>query len=483
MKKIFLFLLFGSWLMHSFAQNNIQQLQYWIDDNFANAVIIQDCTQQFNITLPTTNLSVGKHLFHYRVKQSNHLWSVVNSQSFVTQSNAVAYEYWFDEAYAQRFYSTFPTSEKWQEIIDSISTNALQVGKHVLHYRIKDAKGLWSSALTSNWIKKGLLDKIEYWFDNDFANRTTEILPIPLAFYSMNDLLSNLNVSGTHHSIHMRTHQQNGTWSVVTSQNFKSQNQLVAYEYWFNDDYANKMVQAIVAEQQYVLEPLIDVTSSALGSNIVHIRFKDNNNWSSTTSANFCHNDGDSSLRLTVFLQGYYDGNGSMKPVLQLQGVGNDPLLVDSIDVTLYNTIAPFTAVASVKAPLKTNGIAACNFPSSIIGNFYIGVKHRNSIETWSAVPVYRGICPTVYNFSNAAQKAFGSNMVEVDANRWALYSGDINQDDNIDLGDVALLENSILNFDFGYQSTDISGDGNVDLSDNPIVESNVNQFVFSIKP
>jgi hypothetical protein len=73
--------------------------------------------------------------------------------------------------------------------------------------------------------------------------------------------------------------------------------------------------------------------------------------------------------------------------------------------------------------------------------------------------------------------------MVEVDPGVWAFYSGEINQDENIDLLDVALMEDDINNFQFGYFATDINGDGNVDLLDLPKPELNVNNFIFSAHP
>ena len=73
--------------------------------------------------------------------------------------------------------------------------------------------------------------------------------------------------------------------------------------------------------------------------------------------------------------------------------------------------------------------------------------------------------------------------MKEVSAGVWAMFSGDINQDENVDLLDLSILDSSISNFDFGYVSTDINGDSNVDLLDNPIIEENINQFIFSVHP
>ena len=43
----------------------------------------------------------------------------------------------------------------------------------------------------------------------------------------------------------------------------------------------------------------------------------------------------------------------------------------------------------SVKALLQPNGITSAAFPLAAFGgNFYVSVRHRNSIKTWSKLPV-----------------------------------------------------------------------------------------------
>ena len=73
--------------------------------------------------------------------------------------------------------------------------------------------------------------------------------------------------------------------------------------------------------------------------------------------------------------------------------------------------------------------------------------------------------------------------MKQVDLNHWAIYSGDLNNDENVDLLDGNLLENDISIFNFGYVLTDINGDGNVDLLDTPTLETNISNFIFSNHP
>ncbi|HNF71894.1 MAG TPA: hypothetical protein PLP34_05745, partial [Chitinophagaceae bacterium] len=83
-------------------------------------------------------------------------------------------------------------------------------------------------------------------------------------------------------------------------------------------------------------------------------------------------------LNLKLYLQGYYIGSGFMTPVLQNQGVSSNPLLVDSINVELRNTTAPYAMVSNAKTILNTNGTATCTF-GPVNGNYYVVVKHRNT--------------------------------------------------------------------------------------------------------
>lgn len=187
-------------------------------------------------------------------------------------------------------------------------------------------------------------------------------------------------------------------------------------------------------------------------------------------------------LNLKLYLQGYYNGSGLMKPVLYNQSVsGITTSMSDSIVVELHNSTSPYALIASKKIILNTNGTATTTFANA--GNFYIVIKHRNSLQTWSAVPVTIGTTAITYNFSNAISKAFGSNQVNMGAGVFAFYSGDINGDENIDISDLNILENDINNFTYGYLSTDLNGDGNVDVLDDTNLSTNLNNFISTLRP
>ena len=190
---------------------------------------------------------------------------------------------------------------------------------------------------------------------------------------------------------------------------------------------------------------------------------------------------GGSVVNLTMFIQGYYAGNNTMTPVLANQAQGTSTTNVDTVLVQLINPTS-LQVVASAQGVLQTNGTAACTFSTAQSGSFFIAVKHRNAIETWSLEPVLIGASSS-YNFTTSANKAYGDNMIEMEPGVWAFYSGDINQDGFIESADFPPLYNSNDEFEEGYLITDLNGDGFVESADFPILVNNADNFVESIHP
>lgn len=188
-------------------------------------------------------------------------------------------------------------------------------------------------------------------------------------------------------------------------------------------------------------------------------------------------------LNIKLFLQGFYLGSSAMTPVLYNAGLSGNTLIADSIEVELHHITAPYAMITSFKTALYTNGSVNVNC-GALSGMYYLVIKHRNAIATWSASAISLSNSVAMnYDFSDAANKAYGSNLIDMGSGVWAIYSGDLNQDENIDLLDEPILQTEINNFTSGYHFTDINGDGNVDLLDNPILEANINNFIFSNHP
>jgi Zinc carboxypeptidase/Ig-like domain CHU_C associated len=183
-----------------------------------------------------------------------------------------------------------------------------------------------------------------------------------------------------------------------------------------------------------------------------------------------------------LFIEGYYANGGVMSSVMNNRGVSSNLNQVDEITVELIHPTT-FAVIATTVASLETNGTAVCSFSTAPSGSFYLVIKSNNAIETWSSNPVTVGTTPLDYDFSNSSNKAFGANMKEIEPGVWAFFSGDINQDGNIDNSDYTIWETDSNNFEFGDIVTDLNGDGNVDNADYTLWEANANNFIYKITP
>jgi hypothetical protein len=161
-------------------------------------------------------------------------------------------------------------------------------------------------------------------------------------------------------------------------------------------------------------------------------------------------------------------------------------MIPDTVRVYLMSATVPFQVKDSAIGVLNSNGQVSLNFVNANAGMYYVVVKHRNSIETWSAnaVGFVRGGHTTVTLF-NAQNAVFGSNQIQVDNSpvRFAMLSGDVNKDGLIDLSDISIIHNDASNFISGYVRSDVTGDNNVDLTDMMMTYNNANNFVAVVKP
>ncbi|NHM07459.1 secretion protein [Flavobacterium sp. CYK-4] len=187
-------------------------------------------------------------------------------------------------------------------------------------------------------------------------------------------------------------------------------------------------------------------------------------------------------LNLKLFIADYYDNSiDEMKAVKSNQGVGSSATDVDDITVELRNA-STFATDFTTTAVLQTNGTAVVTFPA-LSGSYYIAVKHRSAIQTWSGSAITFSTSSVSYDFTNQANKAFGSNMTQLESGVWGFYNGDINQDEVIDNSDSDTFFVDIENSNFGYLNTDLNGDGVVDNSDLDNFYINIENSVYSNHP
>jgi hypothetical protein len=179
-------------------------------------------------------------------------------------------------------------------------------------------------------------------------------------------------------------------------------------------------------------------------------------------------------LNLTMFIEGFYNA-------------GSDSQVSDTITVELRNSTSPFAVADQSTAVVSANGTVQLRFAMPSNGNYYIAVKHSNSIETWSAERncTCHRLRLLIMILHRSSSQAFGSNMIQVDSSpvRFAIYSGDVNQDGTVDATDVSTIDNDASNFVSGYVVTDLTGDDFVDGTDFAIADNNAANFVSAITP
>jgi subtilisin family serine protease len=173
---------------------------------------------------------------------------------------------------------------------------------------------------------------------------------------------------------------------------------------------------------------------------------------SSQTTLNFA---------LTALLSGNFNGTSMVAKIVRVE---------------LHNSTTPYALVDSQTVLLNSSGIGNPVFTKALNGTpYYIVLKFNNGLETWSATTQTFSGSTLSYDFTTAATKAYGSNMVLV-GTKWCIISGDANQDGSVDALDRSACWND-RNLS-GVYVTDLNGDGVVDALDRSIAWNNRNLSV-----
>jgi hypothetical protein len=219
-----------------------------------------------------------------------------------------------------------------------------------------------------------------------------------------------------------------------------------------------------------------DGKTAMLGGN------NDDNNIGAAWVFNGAANSVQAQLYLTAFFEGLYLGSSNMTAA-PFNADGLTPnTIADTLTIVLHDK-NNFDSVFAVTSTIDTSGLASFNLPGIYTGNaYYIAIKHRNSLETWTADTVVIATT-TSYNFSDNALKAYGSNLVNLGSGVFGIYSGDINQDGSIDFIDYPDLDIGSINGDLGYLVTDLNGDASVDFLDYPMIDLNSLNGIVLMRP
>jgi len=203
-------------------------------------------------------------------------------------------------------------------------------------------------------------------------------------------------------------------------------------------------------------------------------------------------------LNLKLLTEGLYNsGSGKLNKTQDADIDGNTwdkftGLTADQVTIELAEATSPFNIIHTVSGiNVNTDGSCRIPLPGTLSANYYVVVKHRNSVETWSKMggESFSGNI-TSYDLTSAAAQSFGDNLKAVSGGMFALYSGEVSsstsgvQDGYIDFFDLNDIHNLNLGSAYGYQSSDITGDGFVDFFDlNMVYNNNLNSIGMNTPP
>lgn len=401
-------------------QNTMRRAEYFYDTDPGPGNGIA-----FNLPYPTDSvtyteyfeaggLTSGKHMLFIRVKDANNRWSLAEGREINIKKHLRLAEYFFDTdpGFGLGHSLSFLASGDSIEEVVSISAAGLSAGKHMMYIRSLDTDRKWSLTEARTVEIKNTITAAEYFYDTDPGTGNGTPLTISGLQDSLtwNPQISAAGLSSGTHYLYIRSKNANGSWSLSEGRPVTIQNTLNALEYFVDKDPGQgNGVQVEIPPLTDSLELQLSLPAYSLpaGKHILYFRSCDSNGkWSLSEPRPF---ETKSSPRAAIklFLQGFYSGNETMVAVVDPY---NQPNLCDTITVELHDAKSPFQVRHSTKAILSTQGISGLDIPEVLFGkSFYIVVKHRNSLETWSKTPVRLDQDVVTYNFSGTGPVQTGN--------------------------------------------------------------------------
>jgi hypothetical protein len=215
-----------------------------------------------------------------------------------------SYNLWFDDKFNNKL--NFDISPRNTLTVQaSIPTDGLAVGLHSINFRFNDQYDQSSPITTDLFVKTPTVTEgetigivgYEYWFDNGFNNRLGSGFDATTTF-NFNEALDVAGLSYGLHSFSMRFIDNANNWSPTTTDLFVKERlsasatpQIIKFQYWFDDDFQNKVSQNITPTELYTLISNMPTTGLLNGVHTISFRFSDNvPAWSPITKDTFTKN-------------------------------------------------------------------------------------------------------------------------------------------------------------------------------------------------
>lgn len=247
-KKIGLSLLALLCCILSTAQTAVTKGEYWFDQQFDSRQTVTLTAGVWNQQIDVSSLEAGIHTLAIRVGTDDNRWGSVFTKYFIVPqydgatggSSLAGYEYWIDLEFDQRVSGTFEEGG----IIDcNLELPALTSGLHAISFRAIDSYGQASPVVSKYFIVpqvesvgENAVTAYRYWIDGENVKEgTMDAGGIANIEIDVERLSKGL------HRIDYQVKDKLGQYSPLYSSFFmigldaSETNQIVAYEYWFND--------------------------------------------------------------------------------------------------------------------------------------------------------------------------------------------------------------------------------------------------------
>ncbi len=276
----------------------ITGVEYWLNDLYSERKFQDTESDASSVILRTIDLegyTPGFYMFNLRAQDSRGFWSIAHSfPVFKTETAGgkfaiTSIEYWLNDDYSNKQIQAVNASEPIA-MLTGIDMKNIATGFHLLNYRAKDSRGLWSVVHSQPVYKcpgsEGILriTEIEYWLNDSINNKKSQTIESTGSIA----LLEHIDLSGVEsglYTLNFRIKDSRGLWSVVHSQSFYANtafaggsNKIDAYRYWYDADFdLHELVVLDTPVNPYELETnwVLPIDFKESETHTFHIQFRD----------------------------------------------------------------------------------------------------------------------------------------------------------------------------------------------------------------
>ncbi len=219
------------------AEAEVSQLQYWVNNDFDQAVLVDAGNQQsftLDDNLDFSELHNGIHTLHIRFRDSAGKWSSTLSSFFykvgaeeVAGTQIVEYQYWVNNDF-QGAVTANASNEQTFLLSEYLDFSQISDGLHTLHIRFRDESSRWSSVHSSYFYKVPVSEVADnkittyrYWLNDAWQQAAHVELEEAVNPFEWITLLEMRQVPAGVYTVHFQFKDEYGLWSSVLSEEFE----------------------------------------------------------------------------------------------------------------------------------------------------------------------------------------------------------------------------------------------------------------------